>query len=231
MLLAFLTGLFSSLHCVGMCGPIALALPKGFEGRLAMASSRLLYNVGRTLTYILLGLVIGIFGEGIAISGYQQGISIALGVALLLFGLFSLKRENRFLAIPRVDRLMRKLRQRLGRLLGQSTYGSTLSIGLLNGLLPCGFVYLALAGASLAGNLLDSMAYLAFFGLGTMPMMFGVSMLGGVLPASVRQRLRPFLMAFVFIFATLLILRGLDLGIPYLSPELPETGLEGAECG
>jgi len=230
MLLAFLTGLFSSLHCVGMCGPIALALPKGNQGRSAFVANRLLYNFGRTLTYILLGVVVGLLGESIAFSGYQQGLSIALGIGLLIVGLLSLNNENRFLALPWLDKLMLRLRKALGRRLGNPTPKATLSIGVLNGFLPCGFVYLALSGAAISGNVLDAASYMAFFGLGTIPMMLSVSLMGGLLKPEARRRLRPVMHAFVLIFATLLILRGLNLGIPYISPELPAAGLEAVVC-
>ncbi len=230
MLLAFLTGLFSSLHCVGMCGPIALALPKAYSGRAAYVGSRLLYNFGRTLTYILLGVVVGLLGESIAFSGYQQGLSIALGVALLIAGLLSLNNEKRFLALPFLDRLMLRLRKALARRLGNPSPHATLSIGLLNGFLPCGFVYLALSGAAISGNVLDAASYMALFGIGTMPLMLSVSLLGGWIKPAWRSRLRPVMHAFVLIFATLLILRGMNLGIPFVSPALPVAGLEGVVC-
>lgn len=230
MLLAFLTGLFSSLHCVGMCGPIALALPKGYKGRSAFVGSRLLYNFGRTLTYIALGIVVGLFGESIAFSGYQQGISIALGIALLIAGLLSLNNENRFLALPFLDKFMLRLRKALGKRLGNPSPKATLSIGVLNGFLPCGFVYLALSGAAISGNVLDAASYMALFGIGTMPLMLSVSLMGGLVRPEWRRRLRPVMHVFVLAFATLLILRGMNLGIPYISPELPVAGLEGAAC-
>jgi sulfite exporter TauE/SafE len=230
MLLAFLTGLFSSLHCVGMCGPIALALPKGNSGRTAFVANRLLYNFGRTLTYIFLGVIVGLFGESIAFSGYQQGLSIALGIGLLIAGLLSLNNENRFLALPWLDKLMLRLRKALSKRLGNPRPQATLSIGLLNGFLPCGFVYLALSGAAISGNVLDAASYMALFGLGTIPLMLSVSLMGGLLKPQWRRRLRPVMHVFVLVFATLLILRGMNLGIPFVSPELPVAGLDGVVC-
>ena len=113
---AFIVGLVGSLHCVGMCGPIALALPKGGPSQLRFPTGRVLYNTGRVLTYTLMGFVWGLLGQGISLAGYQQGLSLALGVSLLLALLVSVNLESRFIAIPLIDRLMLRLRKALGKL-------------------------------------------------------------------------------------------------------------------
>ena len=227
---AFLVGLVGSLHCVGMCGPIALALPRSGPSRLRLLSGRVLYNTGRVMTYSLMGLVVGLLGQGISLAGYQQGLSIALGVLLLLALLFSVNLESKFIALPLIDRLMLRLRKALGKLLGQPRQGAMLTIGVLNGFLPCGFVYIGLAGAISTGSGLGGAAYMALFGLGTYPLMLATSMLGGLLGPGIRQRLRPLMMIVALAFALLFILRGLNLGIPYVSPKIAKAQTEVVEC-
>ena len=230
LLAAFITGLVGSLHCLGMCGPIALALPRKSSALAVILPGRLLYNMGRVMTYTLLGGLAGLIGHSAQLAGFQQSLSIILGIALLLLALFSVNAEKRFFSIPAVERGMGKLRAQLGKYFGNPAPGNFLAIGLLNGLLPCGFVYLALAGALAQGHVVDSMTFMAFFGLGTIPMMLGISVLGGKMPQALKSKVRPFLTAFAVAFALLLIVRGLGLGIPYISPATPSV--EVAEgCG
>ena len=221
LLTAFITGLVGSLHCLGMCGPIALALPRSGNALIGILPGRVLYNLGRVSTYTILGALAGILGHSARFAGIQQSLSVFLGILLLVLALFSLNVEKRFFAIPVVERLLGKLRARLGRYLGNPSPGNFLSIGILNGLLPCGFVYLGLAGAASQGHIIDSMAFMAVFGLGTIPMMLGLGILGQKLPIGIKSKVRPFLTAFAIAFALLLIVRGLDLGIPYISPSAP----------
>lgn len=217
---ALLAGMIGSLHCVGMCGPIALALPGKGKGWLRILPGRVLYNGGRMITYSLLGLVIGLFGRGIDLAGWQQGLSIGLGILLLIMGLAQFRVESRVLRLRVIDRALTWLRRQLGSLMRSDQPHNLFQIGLLNGFLPCGFVYLALAGALSTGGAWEGAAYMAMFGLGTFPAMMAMSMLGGMLKPSLGKRLQPVLTGFTLIFAVLLILRGMNLGIPYLSPEI-----------
>mgnify|MGYP006268131331 CR=1 FL=1 len=221
---AFILGLTSSLHCVGMCGPIALALPGRNRSIGQILPGRLLYHLGRLTTYTMLGAMVGLFGEGFSLAGYQQGLSIALGVLLLLLALTTASLESRFLALPAVERLMGRLKRSMGRLLQRDSAPSLYNLGILNGFLPCGFVYLGLAGALATGSAWQSMLYMALFGLGTAPAMVGLSLAGPFLSDKLRRLARPVMLGVTLAFATLLILRGLDLGIPYLSPQVVTQG-------
>ncbi|RMG60393.1 MAG: sulfite exporter TauE/SafE family protein [Bacteroidetes bacterium] len=226
----FILGLTSSLHCVGMCGPIALALP-GRGGSLGkILPGRLAYNLGRVATYATLGTAVGLFGEGLSFAGFQQGLSIALGVLLLLLSLFTFRVESRFLALPAVTRFMGGLKRRLGKLMRIDSTSSLFHIGILNGLLPCGFVYLGLAGAASLGSGASGLLYMSLFGLGTLPGMLSMSLIGKLTPGLQRYS-RPIMLAVSLLFASWLIVRGLDLGIPYLSPELSPGIGEVTECG
>lgn len=227
---ALVLGLTSSLHCVGMCGPIALALP-GRGGTLSrILPGRLAYNFGRITTYAMLGTAVGLFGEGLSFAGWQQGLSIALGILLLLLSLSTFRVESHFLALPPVTRFMGGLKRRLGRLMRIDSTSSLFHIGILNGLLPCGFVYLGLAGAASLGHGLGGMLYMSLFGLGTLPAMLSLSLVGRLTPGLQRYS-RPLMLGVSLLFASWLILRGLDLGIPYLSPAISPGIGEVTECG
>jgi len=212
---AFILGLFGSLHCAGMCGPLTLALPQGGPVPSYIAG-RIAYNSGRIVTYSLLGLVFGLFGKTFLLAGIQQSVSIALGI-LLLIGLFA----SRKLALWRpVTFLVNGVKKRMGALLRQRTFTSMTILGLLNGLLPCGLVYVAAAGATATSGILNGAIYMAVFGLGTLPMMLAISLSGKLVPFSLRLKLLKAVPVAVFLLATLLILRGMALGIPYVSPVL-----------
>lgn len=218
MVLAMVTGMLGSLHCIGMCGPLALALPLGNRGPAARFTGTLLYNTGRALTYTLLGLVMGLIGQSFALFGLQQYLSIAAGVLIILFLVVSRKKgvaSSRGLA-P----FFTSVRTRIGRLFSSESNGAIFIIGMLNGLLPCGLVYIALASATATGDILESMVFMAFFGLGTLPAMWTLAFFGHSIGLSVRRGIRRFYPYMVTLMACLLILRGMGLGIPYVSPAL-----------
>ena len=218
LVLAFTLGLFGSLHCVGMCSPIALLIPlqrqrKGFRSLQLGA-----YFIGKTLAYALMGLLFGLVGEGIFIAEYQQEFSIFAGLLMILMGLFSLLH----LRVKGLGNPLLKgfslLKNALGKQLSKKTLTSSLSIGFLNGFLPCGLVYTALFGALAMGNWWGSMIYMTAFGVGTIPLMLLLILLGDFLPLALRRRLNQWLPLVVILVGILFILRGLGLGIPYLSP-------------
>jgi len=212
---AFLLGLIGSLHCAGMCGPLALALPS--RGNLArFGAGRVAYNIGRILTYCLLGLVFGLAGRTAVLAGIQRWVSIVIGAAVLAGLLLS-----RRLALWRpATALVGFLKSRMSGLLAQHSIGASAMLGMLNGLLPCGLVYVACAGSVVAGSLLAGAQYMAFFGAGTIPMMLTIGLSGKFFPISLRLKLRRVIPASVILLGVLLIFRGLSLGIPFLSPDL-----------
>ncbi len=209
---AFTIGLFGSVHCVGMCGPIALAV--GSQGKKDLLLRALLYNLGRIGTYALLGLIIGLIGRGLFIAGFQKYLVIALGLALLLIALLSINVENRLLSLPVVEKFYFTLKSRLGRTLQSRSPLAPLSIGFLNGFLPCGLVYLAIAGAVSTAGILEGAAYMALFGLGTWPVMLTSVFFGNMLSLRLRNFLRKLYPAFLVFFAILFLARGLNFHIP-----------------
>jgi len=217
---ALVIGLAGSLHCVGMCGPIAIALPIGQDSRLMYTIGRVAYNIGRTLTYALLGLVCGFVGQTILMSDYQQGLSIALGVIILLAVFTPSKYTSKLVGKSSNSKLFGKLQDVWGRMFRKSTVWALFVVGLLNGFLPCGLVYLALAGSVATGSPQKGAMYMGLFGLGTLPVMMAMSLLGTMIGLKFKQRLRRLLPAAAVCLAVLFILRGMSLGIPYVSPKI-----------
>jgi sulfite exporter TauE/SafE len=217
---AFLLGFAGSLHCAGMCGPLTLALPATGSGPVGFVAGRLAYNLGRITTYTALGVIIGALGRSLALAGVQRWVSIAAGIAILSGLVLSHRTSGAGFAAAAV----RRLKGALGAVLQRRSLGSLWTLGLLNGLLPCGLVYAAAAGAVATGGWLLGIGYMALFGLGTLPVMLGISLSGSAMPVSLRLRLQQLVPVSAAAVGVLLILRGMSLGIPYLSPDLSAGG-------
>jgi hypothetical protein len=214
--IALALGLVGSLHCAAMCGPLQLAVPAPPGGPGRFIAGRVIYQLGRITTYCLLGVAAGWVGRSLWLAGLQRWLSMALGVAILLGFFLSRKMA---LSAP-VVRMVAWLKTAMAAQLRQRGFRSLALLGMLNGLLPCGLVYVALAGAVARGTLLNGVIYMAWFGLGTTPTMLGIGLSGKMLPLAFRLRLRAAIPVGVGLVAGLLILRGMALGIPYLSPAL-----------
>jgi sulfite exporter TauE/SafE len=213
---AFILGLAGSLHCAGMCGPLALALPHPGRGVAGFVGGRLLYQAGRIVTYVLLGLVFGLVGRSLAMAGVQRWVSVAAGM-LILLGLVMSGWSG--LAGPWTA-WVNQVKGWLGVLLRRRSMGSLGLLGLVNGLLPCGLVYVACAGATASGEIGGGMLYMGVFGLGTVPMMLGLSLSGQAIPVRWRFRMQRLIPFSVGVVGVLLVLRGMSLGIPWISPDL-----------
>jgi sulfite exporter TauE/SafE len=213
---AFILGVVGSLHCAGMCGPLVLALP--FTGRNYWASvrSRLIYNFGRIITYAALGAALGLLGRTFALAGLQRWISMATG-GLILLGCVG---YTRFGSSSQVVRLVNWLKARFAKLLKQPTLASQCLMGMLNGLLPCGLVYTAGLLAMSGATVLTGVVAMLAFGVGTVPMMLAIGALGGRFQIALRFRFQKLIPLCLLVLGTLLMVRGMALGIPYLSPEL-----------
>lgn len=219
MIAAILLGFLGSFHCIGMCGPIALTLPvHHLQGGKKMGGI-LLYNAGRVAAYMLMGLLFGWLGRQFYIGGWQQGLSIALGVLLLASVIF----HRYFHRLPRFAIWQGKIKMILGRLLAKRQFRTLAAIGFFNGFLPCGLVYLGIAGALATGDILQGALFMGAFGAGTLPAMVAVSWFGQLITLQWRTRIRRLIPVMVSCMAVLLILRGLNLGIPYISPAMQHT--------
>ena len=216
---AFIMGLAGSLHCIGMCGPLALSLPVSHSNNLSRISGGLIYNSGRILSYTSMGLIFGSLGNFIIAAKWQNSLSIGLGIIILLYLLFP-KKYFHFSTTTTLAKPFMLLRQQLGKLFQSKKLSSLLFIGVLNGFLPCGLVYLALTSSIISASPVNGGMFMLFFGLGTFPMMFATVLMGNYLNQSLRQKIHKAVPALLFFMAVLLILRGMNLGIPFISPEL-----------
>jgi len=220
---ALTLGLLGSFHCVGMCGPIALAIPLKTDSWLARIFGGVLYNLGRAITYAVMGAVFGLLGRGLVMSGFQQWVSIIMGAIMILSVITPSIYKNRFNADNGVFSFVGKLKMSLGKLFAQRSYSSLLMIGLLNGLLPCGLVYFAIAGAIATGSSASGSLFMFIFGLGTLPMLLAISLIGNMITLELRKKITKLIPYAIVFIGVLFILRGLSLGIPYLSP--PEKAM------
>jgi sulfite exporter TauE/SafE len=223
-------GFAGSLHCAGMCGPLALALPAG-NSRSRFVAGRMLYNAGRVATYTALGILFGLAGKTFVLAGLQRSLSIAVGLVLLSWLVVRMNRKLFIATESFVPRLVAPVKSALARRIRSQTMPAQFAFGLLNGLLPCGLVYLALAGAAGTGSATDGALFMLVFGAGTLPMMLAISMFGKLIHAGIRAKFQQAIPAMICTLAVLFILRGLSLGIPYLSPDISPTALaSGHSC-
>ncbi|THU30717.1 sulfite exporter TauE/SafE family protein [Niastella caeni] len=224
-----LLGLVSSFHCVGMCGPLALALPVHHLQKMQQALAVFLYNLGRVLTYSLLGALFGWLGRGIYIAGFQQWFSITMGIVILLLAFLYYFLNHAF--TPAWLRAFHSVIQNImSRLLQSPRLYHYLLLGMANGLLPCGLVYLAIAGSLGTTVWGESVAFMAAFGTGTLPAMMILSFFGVHIKLSVRQQIKKAIPFIIAGMAVLLILRGLNLGIPFVSPVMAEAPQPAISC-
>jgi sulfite exporter TauE/SafE len=217
----FILGFFGSLHCIGMCGPIVLALPSASGSGFSFVYARVLYNLGRVVTYTLLGLIFGLLGSKIYMFGLQQVVSIVLGAVIILWIAVPARLKNKFRRVSGFNLLTEKLKNLFIPFFKRRSNVSMLSIGVLNGFLPCGFVYIGIAGAmavSSAGSI-NGMLFMALFGVGTIPAMLGTSIAGNYVNIGIKRKFAKLVPVFAVLLAAIFILRGLNLGIPYLSPK------------
>lgn len=222
-------GLVSSFHCVGMCGPLLMALPVHSLPLQLQKMAVAVYHIGRLSTYALLGALFGMAGRHIYMAGLQQWVSISMGVLILLFVLLQRVIKKPVWQPGMV--LFGFLQKHIQRLWQKTSVPNFLLLGMLNGLLPCGMVYFALAAALNAGGVAGSTLFMLGFGLATLPLLGAVHYLGNrFVTLRVRNAMRksiPLVMACV---GLLLVLRGLNLGIPYISPYLGKQAGDVISC-
>ena len=222
-------GILSSFHCVGMCGPIAFSLPLNYLPTHKKLIGILLYNFGRISTYAMMGLFFGFIGRQFFLGGLQQWFSIILGVIILILLISSLTSKSLF-HLHFLENINTKLQSFIGSyIVKKQLYGMYL-IGAANGLLPCGMVYFAIAGALAAGSILSGIGFMVAFGLGTLPLMMMLTYFGFMISISTRNTVKKLIPFFIATMGILLILRGMNLGIPYLSPYLNHTGSGTISC-
>lgn len=215
---ALIFGLLGSFHCVGMCGPIAFMLPVVQTNAYIKVIQISIYHVGRLLSYSIIGLVFGLIGKGLYLFGFQQQLSIIIGVAMIIIILIPYKTFNKYNFSKPAYKIISKIKSGLGTAFKKKTLNTFLTIGFLNGFLPCGLVYMAVFGAIASGNALEGSAYMTLFGIGTIPLMTSAIYFSNFIKGVMRQKIQKAIPVFVVLIGLLFILRGLGLGIPYISP-------------
>jgi sulfite exporter TauE/SafE len=227
---ALILGIIGSLHCMGMCGPISIAANMGTGSGTQRIARGLLYQSGRVGMYALLGLMVGLVGERLAVLGIQRWVSIAAGVLVIVAMALPAALRQRLDPTTLLGRYFLRLKGHFNGLMRSRSIAAPLGLGALNGLLPCGMVYMALAGAIAVGSTWGSAAYMAVFGLGTLPTLFAIYLAADLISMGHRRlmvRVWPYAIALV---GALFILRGLELGIPYISPAALAHAGSGAQC-
>lgn len=228
-------GLIGSMHCIGMCGPIVVALPLKKHNYISKISGTVIYNFGRVVTYSIIGVLFGLLGRGIHLAGFQKWTSIVLGIIMVLSVLFPFILREKIKIPQYINRITAQLINKLRKLFNDRSYNSLLLIGLLNGLLPCGLVYVAVAGAINSGNVVSGAVFMALFGFGTIPLLIVTSLASDFIGQKIRARMQKVVPYFVFLLGVIFILRGMSLGIPFISPadsklEIREKVENGACC-
>ncbi|WP_226063410.1 sulfite exporter TauE/SafE family protein [Kaistella polysaccharea] len=212
-------GFASGFHCIGMCGPIALSMGLTKKQATNFYLQNLTYQFGRITTYSILGAFLGIIGQGFEMVGFQQYLTIAVGILLIIMAVFSFGGKDFASKLPFLSAFLFKVKMKLSKLLQKADYRSRFATGILNGLLPCGMVYMALTASLAAGGIWQSAGFMALFGLGTLPFMFLVVLVGNLMTTALRIKILKFVPVMMIILGGLFILRGMELGIPYVSPK------------
>ncbi len=227
---AIIFGLLGSFHCIGMCGPIAFMLPVDRNNKVKQFFQITSYHLGRLFTYSFIGLLFGLLGTGFSFFGFQQQLSIIVGVLMILVILLP-KTFQKYNFSKSINRLVMGVKSALGKELKKKGNNTFFTIGLLNGFLPCGLVYMAVFGALATTNAISGSLYMFIFGLGTVPLMTAVVYLGNFANGLVRKKIQQVIPYIVVFIGVLFILRGLGLGIPYVSPLEPIVNTTSALKG
>ncbi len=227
MITAIIFGLISSLHCIGMCGPIALMLPISQNNQTKKVEQILTYHLGRISAYSFLGFIFGVFGKGLYLAGFQQQITIIAGTLMIVFVLLPTQKMAKINALNPFYRLITWVKKSLGTQFKSKSKGALYLIGLFNGFLPCGMVYIALFGALATQSIGMGMLYMVFFGLGTIPLMSLVVYFKHLFSDKFRKNIMKFYPFLIVLIGMLFIVRGLGLNIPFLSPNTLSLFVQG----
>ncbi len=217
--MALLMGFTGSLHCAGMCGPIMLVMPFQFLQGYKKWLGIFLYHLGRISTYAMLAFVLHSF-RSLFQPQVQQYVSIALGSGLLLVGIISfIPNHKTQFSLPWTG----YVKTQLGKFIGSPRLGTLFITGVLNGMLPCGLVYMALSASVTTSTTAHSVAFMFMFGIGTMPMLTAITVLKSKVAFLRKPHIKKLVPITMFAFGCLFMLRGMNLGIPYLSPRVEIT--------
>lgn len=219
---AFFIGLTSNLHCLGMCGPISTIIPVNRKNNWTILAGLSEYNLGRILTYSILGATSGIIGFTIQTYQTLQILSIGAGIILIIYAWN--KRYN-FIRVnnPTQKMTSRIVQKYMGLILNSKSNFKLFLFGMVNGILPCGMVYIALINATIIGDPWFSAIAMFVFGIGTLPVMLIANFFIKKMNWKSNPKWNKIIPYLISVLGLLIILRGLNLGIPYLSPKIDKT--------
>jgi sulfite exporter TauE/SafE len=215
---AVILGLVSSLHCIGMCGPIALMLPVDRQNQTKKTTQIILYHLGRLLSYGTLGLIFGFIGRGLYLAGIQQYLSIIVGVIIISVAIIPERIFARYNFSKPIYKIVSYVKSSIGIQLKKKSYFTFLSLGIFNALLPCAMVYVALFGALAMQNPLQGGLYMVLYGIGTMPLMSLIVFFSSFIKQTFGSQLTKIIPVVTVCIGLLFVLRGLGLDIPFVSP-------------
>ena len=184
---ALLIGFLGSFHCVAMCGPIALALSGGKENTRKVLTGRLIYNSGRILTYMVIGTIAGLLGHTLMLAGIQKSLSVIIGLLMIISVIVIYYMPGKTTSLKFTNEINRFIKSVFSNVLQKRNAASLFVAGLANGILPCGFVYLAMAGAATTQSPLHGAFYMFLFGAGTFPAMMAVAAFGKIAGLAARN--------------------------------------------
>lgn len=217
---ALLMGFLGSLHCAGMCGPIMMILPFRNMHSWKKVLGITLYHFGRISVYAAMGLALHSF-RLLFHPAWQQGISLTLGALMLLFGLSTFIANRISIQLPWTGFVQKMAPKFMGR----TSFPALFTAGILNGLLPCGLVYMALSMATVAPDSTSAAFRMYAFGLGTIPALVTITLLQRRIFAG-GLSLKKFVPIGLLVLGSLFLVRGMNLGVPYLSPSVEVKGTE-----
>jgi uncharacterized protein len=184
-----------------MCGPLVLMTPVIGNTPGSIIASRALYHSGRIAVYVFLGLLFGVIGESLVLAGFQRWLSLTVGALMIVAILFAARIKAPLARIPLY------LKSLFAEFLRKRTATSVFTLGAVNGLLPCGLVYMAATASISAGSISKSVASMALFGIGTLPMLVAISTAGRRLNCSRLPAIQKIMPLAVLAVAILLIVR------------------------
>ncbi|MCA4899219.1 MAG: sulfite exporter TauE/SafE family protein [Bacteroidota bacterium] len=201
---ALILGLVGSLHCAGMCSPLLVAVTV----RQSQLHKKVVYNLGRTITYGILGGLAALFGSLIGFGHYQQIVSIAFGILLLAIAFGKMGLSPSF-AHQFLFKIVGPLKKLFGKALGNHHLPGLFLLGMLNGILPCGLTMLAIGYCFVMPSLQDGMLFMLVFGLGTWPVMLGFTQFIQLILNKINVRLNKVVVGAMVLSGLLLIGRGI----------------------
>ena len=214
LLSMFLLGLAGSLHCAVMCGPLCMALPLSREDKNKMLIQSFIYHSGRILGYASLGMVIGLAGQALVFMRIQNVIIISTGILFLIIGAYQVSKKNLNFSYFTQLQQPKLIKKTFSTLINRSDKASIVAMGFLNGLLPCGLVYSALALSIQNFTIKSTIINMVFFGFGTLPMMISLTAGIGATFFSKKINFKSVSPYIFLLMGILMIYRGLNMNLP-----------------